>query len=383
MKHIINIWLAIAVMLNCNLNAKYICENDCIVIENYKYIAAVNFFGYWYAGTKKGESPLVIDDERDLLSNQMDSFLTLSINNTYYKMNMPVYNKKVENKIVTKYKIKKIEIDREISFVKIGIRRDAIKFSCGIKNTDTKVNHIGVRVLLNTVLGSKDECGFTVPYYGLIKKETFFSAKEVPDIICNIESISKNIGGINLCFNIPGQRLTKPDKIVLANPKIFNSNGDLWEGTFQPNREFRQSKMSPIDTGAIMYWNSYPFKAGQKLYLRFIIMQYEPHYLNLDNLNISYSYYKVKNNYNIIVSAEATERCKNISDLEIIVSGNNIINITSSTCVIKNLTTFPEPEVKSVFFRVKLKEKKPSRFSILFNGKSENPVYYRIDKILQ
>jgi len=129
---------------------------------------------------------------------------------------------------------------------------DTVEIRYKVKNVDSsKSSHtVGLRVLLDTLLGSNDGAPFSVPGVGVIESDTEFKGVEVPTFWYAFDNLRKPAVSVVSQVRLKDSEL--PDKIVFSNwQNMYNSP---WEVKIVPNRKFKPTPLSNTDSAVSIYW---------------------------------------------------------------------------------------------------------------------------------
>src|SRR5262249_54982190 len=124
-----------------------------------------------------------------------------------------------------------------------------------LENKDTRPHELGIRVMIDTLIGGNDGVPFTVPGVpGLVDTFRDFPTPEsVPDFIQALEvSDLKNPGTVaQMNFKVGG-KLEPPTRVSLTHwPQV----SPFWEVPVVPIRE---------DSAVVMYWKEREVKPGDR-----------------------------------------------------------------------------------------------------------------------
>jgi hypothetical protein len=138
---------------------------------------------------------------------------------------------------------------------------DTVRVRYLIENKGSDDAQVGLRMLLDTMIGDNDGVPFTVPgRSGLVGKMAEFpTAKEVPDFIQVLENADLKNPGVVAFLNLKlGGTVEPPSRVLLTQWPGRTMPLDRWE---IPLRPFNGADPEP-DSAVVMYWNEQPVKAG-------------------------------------------------------------------------------------------------------------------------
>jgi hypothetical protein len=238
-------------------------SNDFISLS----VEAAN--GLFTLGTTGGDPGNPNDNNKLLLYGHpwpWSSFTTIRIDGTDYQygsesgsFTLPPTNYITYNKSV--WVSNQIQVTQTLSLVENPStgRVDNLEIRYLIVNNDTQNHTVGVRVLLDTMLGSNDGAPFQVPGFGAITTEMEISIPvywQAFDNLSNPSVISQGtlIGGL----------ATRPDRFILASwPDIYGTD---WDYTATAGKIFGDT--SYPDSAVALYWN--PVQIGPNQAVEYI-----------------------------------------------------------------------------------------------------------------
>lgn len=160
------------------------------------------------------------------------------------------------NKVnTTVYKVDNIEVTQRLEIVNnpgTG-REDSVKYSYIIKNNDNKSHKVGIRLLLDTMLGAEDGAPFRVPGVGAVTSEREFVGDQIPEyyqVFESLDNANKMAQG-----TLKGSGATSPDKFAIAD--WVYAVDTYWDYTINTNRSIQ------YDSSALIWWNPVTIQAGQ------------------------------------------------------------------------------------------------------------------------
>src|SRR5690554_764294 len=145
----------------------------------------------------------------------------------------------------------KLDVEQVLSFVKsttTGLY-DTIQIKYRIENISTESQKIGLRVMLDTMLGENDGAPFRIGD-DAVTTDTVYYNKQLPEFWMAFDSISDPSVTSQGTFTGPG--VTPPDRVNLAD---WGSMADgVWDFDFNPGEEFLRKGEYEIDSAIAMYW---------------------------------------------------------------------------------------------------------------------------------
>ncbi len=132
----------------------------------------------------------------------------------------------------------KIQVTQELSIVKnltTGLF-DTIQIQYTISNTDTEAHNVGLRIMMDTMLGDNDNAPFNVPGYGDLTTQKEFSGMDLPQYWQAFDSLSNP--SVIAAGTLIKSAVDKPDRVQFTSwstvssvlwghvPSAGRSNGD-------------------------------------------------------------------------------------------------------------------------------------------------------------
>jgi hypothetical protein len=142
-----------------------------------------------------------------------------------------------------------------------------------IENNDTIPHEVGIRVMLDTFIGSNDGVPFVIPgQSGLLETMRIFDQKEIPDYIEALEHPDPaNPGTIaHMGLKLPSVRVQPKDpdpepleKLVIC--RWPDTSEKRWDWEYKPMNEPPEKK----DSCVVLYWEDGPMEPGARRAMAF------------------------------------------------------------------------------------------------------------------
>ncbi len=247
--------------------------------------------------TKQGD-PNEPDDDNKPLLNQISlpsppsSLTTIYIEDEPYIFgsSQGYYISRPEvkgDKIVTEWSVKGIVIKQEVSLVdnpSTG-RQDAMRVLYKIKNENRRKTSVGLRLLLDTVIGDFKSTPFSVPGIGEIANETQFYRKNLPQYWYSFDDNSNPVTrtqGI-----LKGSGITTPDKVVFANwSRLFDN---LWDISVDATKDMRKSGTARFDGSVAQYYGPLDLEQNEMILITAYYGIYGVSFFTSEDLSLSLS----------------------------------------------------------------------------------------------
>ncbi len=158
----------------------------------------------------------------------------------------------------------KLRVIQKIEIVK---SRDGNLDSCvigyRIQNRDKQAHKIGLRVLVDTLIGENDGHPFQLAgKKDLIKTSADLRGKDVPAYVKALEKPDADKPGVVAYFTLrTGGGLLGPDRVSLTRFPPPDQIADLVKWDF-PVRDIKQNAADPGDSAVVMYWSPREVRGG-------------------------------------------------------------------------------------------------------------------------
>ncbi|MFC2061037.1 T9SS type A sorting domain-containing protein [Elusimicrobiota bacterium] len=241
-----------------------------VVIEDTGNIGAAGRFS---VGTIKGDPETSDDDNKKILYGHPDpwsSWTTVRIDGTdqYFGNGgeWKVSPAKEKEKLIAEYEYDDITVCQELS-IENGYttgREDTCKILYKITNNDNKSHDVGLRIMLDTMLGSNDGAPFYTMDVGEITCDTRWS-KDIAQSCQVFDSLtSPTITGL---VEFTGLGYNDPDKVILGYWPLAGT----WDYPFDEDRSFLDNNGDGVidgsspdsDSAVFAYYNPVKISAGR------------------------------------------------------------------------------------------------------------------------
>lgn len=242
-------------------------SNDCIQI-------VITDFGRFTMGTIEGDPDNKKDDNKKILYGHpypSTSWTTVRIDGSSDTFGIggtwDIPPKKENDKLIASYKYGNIVVKQELS-IETGFstnRKDSGQILYTITNNDSIPHDIGLRIMLDTMLGSNDGAPFYALGTGDITHDTKFSTT-VPQCAQVFDSLSDpTIMGL---LEFSGFGYDAPDELILGYWPDAIASG--WDYSFDQDKSFLDHNNDGIidgtcpdsDSAVMVYYNPVSFSPG-------------------------------------------------------------------------------------------------------------------------
>lgn len=238
-----------------NDDEDYLYENT---IQNKFLEAAISSDGRFTLGTTGGNPENDLDDHSLLLyghPNPSTSFTTIKVDNINYYFNATEITY-AENEIIATMYLEDhdIVIDQILSFVNNELtgREDEVKISYQVRNEGNNNKTIGIRIMLDTMLGTNDGAPFRIAGTP-ITTETEYTGSHVPQYWQSFDDLSTpRVVSVGTTYK---NVYEAPDRVVLAYwGMIYDS---MWDYTINENQTLT------TDSSVALYYNPTLVPSGE------------------------------------------------------------------------------------------------------------------------
>jgi hypothetical protein len=250
------------------------CSEDTSIQNNYLQIAVLDppssDAAKFTLGNTGGDPSNPSDDNRILLYGHpypWSSFTTVRIDGSNY-----IYGSSVgtftQNPTGYLTYIKTVWVTHSVQVTQVLAltlnpstnRVDAMEIRYMLENIDLANSHnVGLRILLDTMLGSNDGAPFQVPGTGAVTTEREYAGSAIPDYWQSFDNL--NNPTVVSQGTLRGGDATVPDRAIFASWPDFYST--TWDYTVTPGKIFGSTYS--LDSSVGLYWNPETLDAGQRI----------------------------------------------------------------------------------------------------------------------
>jgi len=136
----------------------------------------------------------------------------------------------------------------------VSNRVDTIRVTYELKNTGPKTRQVGLRVMLDTLIGDNDGVPFIVPgREGIVTSTLVMRGSEVPDFVRSLERPNLSNPGVIVDINlVPAEGELRPDEVLLSH----------WPGA-EAAWNYARSASFTDDTAAAIYYTPTALEPGR------------------------------------------------------------------------------------------------------------------------
>ncbi|MCK8824247.1 cellulosome anchor protein [Fuchsiella alkaliacetigena] len=165
-----------------------------------------------------------------------------------------------EGAIETVYRYGDLLVIQNLSFVRSSTTGlpDTAQIKYELKNESEEVKEVGVRAMLDTMVGDNDGAPFRVGPEP-VTTDTMYTQDELPEFWQAFDRLSDPM--VIAQGTVKGSQVTAPDEIYFSN---WGSLADgVWDFDFEPGREFIREGEFQLDSAMALYWNPEPLPPGE------------------------------------------------------------------------------------------------------------------------
>lgn len=263
-------------------NPVVIAETSKVQIDN-EYIRIVvntseSNMGRFSVGTTGGDPDRDTDQNKHLIYGGDDpwtSYTTVRIGNQNWVYGSPTDRRAgsnalygeliqpptiIDNTIQSSWMLGPIQVWQVLSLTRSSTTglMDTAQIEYHVENTDSVAHMVGLRLMLDTMLGANDGAPFRVDDRGLTT-DTVFYAQNMPqfwqafDSLANPQVMSQG--------TLKGPGVTTPDRVYFTN---WGSLADQpWSFDFTPGRDFMRTGEFELDSAIAIFWDQLPLGPGE------------------------------------------------------------------------------------------------------------------------
>ena len=161
--------------------------------------------------------------------------------------------------IVSTYRLGPVEVTQKLSLARSSTTglMDTARIEYQVYNTDSETHMVGVRAMLDTMLGENDGAPFRVDDQAILTDTVFYS-HNMPEFWQAFDSLSNPQVMAQGTLRQPG--LTTPDRAYFTNWGSLAD--DLWNFDFQPGRDFTRRGEFELDSALAVFWDPIALQPG-------------------------------------------------------------------------------------------------------------------------
>ena len=168
----------------------------------------------------------------------------------------------IGNSIITIFEMNGIEVEQSLMFERsttTGLY-DSARIEYNMTNTTENSKSVGLRIMLDTMLGENDGAPFRIRDQA-ITTDTMFEGDELPNFYQSFDSLTEP--QVTSQGTFIGESVDTPDKVYMSDWGSLAD--DAWDFNFNPGEEFVREGEFEIDSAIAMYWDPVEVEPGETL----------------------------------------------------------------------------------------------------------------------
>ena len=166
--------------------------------------------------------------------------------------------------ITTSYLFGDIRATQDLSFARNHMTgyNDTVRIAYTLKNEGTAPATVGLRLMLDTMLGKNDGAPLRAGESTIVSDRSF-AGSTLPDFWQAFDSLAEP--SVTSQATLIGKELTPPGSVIFSNWGAFADS--LWDVRLVPGRDFTREGEFDLDSAAAMFWDGYVLQPGSQVTL--------------------------------------------------------------------------------------------------------------------
>mgnify|MGYP000952653427 FL=1 len=166
------------------------------------------------------------------------------------------------NMVRTVYQIGPIEAEQMLSFTRSSTTglKDTARIAYKLTNVDTAPHQIGMRLMLDTMLGANDGAPYRVKERS-VTTDTLFRKSDMPDFWQAFDSLADP--QVMSQGTLKGPGVTTPDRVYFSNWGVLAES--IWNFDFEIDRIFLRKGEFELDSAIAMFWDPLLIQPGESV----------------------------------------------------------------------------------------------------------------------
>ncbi len=164
-----------------------------------------------------------------------------------------------DGSIVSVWRLGPVEVTQKLRLARSSTTglMDTARIEYQVQNTDDEAHLVGLRLMLDTMLGENDGAPFRVDDQAILTDTVFYS-HNMPEFWQAFDSLGNPQVMAQGTLLQPG--ITTPDRVYFTNWGSLAD--DLWNFDFQPGRDFTRRGEFELDSALAVFWDPMPLQSG-------------------------------------------------------------------------------------------------------------------------
>ncbi|NMB11138.1 MAG: cellulosome anchor protein [Firmicutes bacterium] len=166
------------------------------------------------------------------------------------------------NVIRTVYQLGAIEAEQMLSFTRSSTTglKDTARIAYRLTNRDTLPHLVGMRLMLDTMLGANDGAPFRVKEQA-VTTDTLYTRAQMPDFWQAFDSLADP--QVMSQGTLKGMGVTTPDRVYFTNWGVLAES--VWDFDFEVDRIFLRKGEFELDSAIAMFWDPITIPPGESV----------------------------------------------------------------------------------------------------------------------
>jgi hypothetical protein len=167
----------------------------------------------------------------------------------------------VDGKTVCRWKYREVEVEQQVELVAgdLSRRMDTIRVTYGLRNTGSSQCMAGLRVMLDTLIGSNDGVPFIVPgHEGVVTTPQSYRGEHVPGFVRALEFANLTAPGVIVDIGLSPRSGERVDEVALTH----------WPGA-EADWDYDRAREFGNDSAVGLYYEPRPLAAGASRSMEF------------------------------------------------------------------------------------------------------------------
>lgn len=234
--------------------------------------------GRFSVSTTGGDPQRADDDDRPLvfgMERPWTSFTTVRIDGTDWAFggttgrragyglptgSLLIQPQRQGDQLICAWQMGEIRVEQRLTIVRsfdTGLE-DSVRIEYVLSNTGTTVHQVGLRMLVDTMLGDNDGAPFRVGEEAFLS-DARLAGSQVPDFWQAFDSLVNP--HVTSQGTLRGPQLVPPDEVVFSNWGKLADHP--WDVTVEPGRDFTRAGEYELDSAIALFWNPTPLAPGE------------------------------------------------------------------------------------------------------------------------
>jgi len=243
--------------------------DEVTTIQNDYIQVLVDEKGLFVIGTLEGDPGTPADDNKKLMygygDNKWTSFTSIRLETGSLAEDIPLYVSPPArpptvsgDSVSIFWAYPDVEVEQTISPADNPFtnRRDTVKIATAASNTGRQATRVGVRVMLDTMIGENDDAPFFIPGTGNTNQEQEYMGTDIPSYWKAFEAADYDPDRLKGQGILSGFGATPPDRFLVASwPYIVDT---VWDYAITP-------AMETGDSAVAVYWLPQELEPGESV----------------------------------------------------------------------------------------------------------------------